>query len=424
VALSVLRAAKGIGTALLFAAFAGAPACSSSDDPDDAGGASGSVARGGSGATIGRSTGGSGGSTIGVGGAGGNVGATGGAGGTGGSGGTGATASSGDACSGLPLEDSDAGAGFEACEGLAYEAESVPVDLYVMMDRSISLSETDTASGGTRWEALRGAIATFVGEAPTQNLRVGMGFFGRTGGNDDELDCDVDYYAEPAVEIAGLSDVGAAITDAMTRVSPGGFTPTAPALAGALAYATEWATDNPGRATAVVLVTDGYPTQCEPRSVSAIAELAENARVTEPYVRTFVIGLAAEFNLDGIARAGGTRQAYRVDAGDSTSSFLEALRNVSNTKLSCRYEIPSPPSETMQIDHEEVRVTYTGVDGSVEEVPRISDLEACGRNPNGGWYYDDPQAPTQILVCPCTCNRFDAGRVEVALGCRPRIGIR
>jgi len=365
--------------AALSLALGAAPACGNSDQGGDAAGRGGGNARGGSGATVGFGTGGNGGSIVGVGGAGGAAGTA------FGSGGTAGTASSGDACSGLPLEDSDAGAGIVACRGLAYEAESVPVDLFVMMDRSISLSETDAASGRTRWEALREAIATFVDEGANQNLRVGMGFFGRTGGNDDALDCDAGYYAEPGVEIGPLSQVGAAITDAMTRVSPGGFTPTAPALLGALEHAAEWATHNPGRATAVVLVTDGYPTQCEPRSVSAIAELAEAAHVTEPYVRTYVIGLAAEFNLDGIARAGGTQKAYRVDAGDSTSSFLQALRSVSNTKLSCRYEIPSPPGTTMVIDHDEVQVTYTNVEGSVEEVPKISDLEACSRNPNGGW---------------------------------------
>jgi len=71
-----------------------------------------------------------------------------------------------------------------------------------------------------------------------------------------------------------------------------------------------------------------------------------------------------------------------------------------------------------------VQVTYTSADESREEVPRISDFSACSRNPNGGWYYDNPAAPTQILVCPCTCSRFEAGRVDVALGCKPSVGIR
>lgn len=367
------------------------------------GGASGSSSSGGSAATT----------------------ATGGSGATSGtSGGAAGSAVSGDACRGLPLEDADGGAGVTACRGVSYEAEAVPVDLYLMMDRSISLSEIEPTTGATRWESLRTAIAAFIDEADDENLRLGLGFFGRTGGNDDALDCDPSFYATPAVEIGKPSDVGRDVVDALFTVQPGGFTPTGPALAGALQHASEWAANAPGRATAVVLITDGYPTQCDPRGISAIAELAEQAHSQEPYVRTFVIGLAAEFNLDSIARAGGTHQAYRVDAGDPSGSFLAALRNVSNSKLACSYEIPDPPVGTMKIDYDEVQVTYTSADKSLEEVPRITDYAACARNPNGGWYYDDPAAPTQILVCPCTCSRFEAGRVDVALGCKPSIGIR
>jgi hypothetical protein len=293
-----------------------------------------------------------------------------------------------------------------------------------MMDRSVSLSEVDETTGATRWESLGGSIAAFIDEANDQNLRLGLGFFGRTGGNDDSLDCDPSFYASPAVEIGELSEVGADVLDALSAIQPGGFTPTGPALAGALEHASEWAANAPGRATAVVLVTDGYPTQCDPRGISAIADLAEQAHSRDPYIRTFVIGLDAEFNLDSIARAGGTRQAYRVEQGDPAGSFLRALRNVSNSKLACSYEIPEPPADTMKIDYDEVQVTYTAADMSREEVPRISDFTACSRNPNGGWYYDNPASPTQILVCPCTCSRFEAGRVDVALGCEPSIGLR
>jgi hypothetical protein len=415
---------KGSAFALLFAAVGLAQACSN-DDPflEGTAGGTGGSARGGATATGGRApSGGASGSSATGGSA---TAATGGSGGTAGtSAGTAGSTASGDACPGLPLEDADGGASVEAYRGVSYEAESVPVDLYLMMDRSISLAEVDSQTGATRWESLRVAIASFVDEAKNQDLRVGLGFFGRTGGNDDSLDCDPSFYASPAVEIGEVSEVGGDVLDALSAIQPGGFTPTGPALAGALEHASEWAANAPGRATAVVLVTDGYPTQCDPRGISAIADLAEQAHAYEPYVRTFVIGLAAEFNLDSIARAGGTHQAYRVDEGDPAASFLGALRNVSNSKLACSYEIPDPPADTMKIDYDEVQVTYTSADMSREEVPRINDFAACSRNPNGGWYYDNPASPTQILVCPCTCSRFEAGRVDVALGCKPSIGIR
>ena len=43
----------------------------------------------------------------------------------------------------------------------------------------------------------------------------------------------------------------------------------------------------------------------------------------------------------------------------------------------------------------------------------------CGANPTG-WYYDDPAAPTQILLCgsECTTVKADAmATINVVLGC-------
>jgi hypothetical protein len=71
-----------------------------------------------------------------------------------------------------------------------------------------------------------------------------------------------------------------------------------------------------------------------------------------------------------------------------------------------------------------VQVVYTPPSGNAEEVPSISSLGACAKNATGGWYYDDPNQPSKITVCPCTCARFGAGRVDVRLGCKPRLGLR
>ena len=329
-----------------------------------------------------------------------------------------------EACEGLPFESEGGGGGDESCAGVASEAESVPVDLFIMMDRSQSLGNEVPDTGQTRWEALRDAVGAFVDAAQDDDLRVGIGFFNRTGGNDDTLDCDSDYYAQPKVEIGPIDEVGGDLLGAMDDTYPGGLTPTAPALSGALAYASAWAEENPGRATFVVLVTDGHPTQCAPTAVSAVADIAEAAHVQEPYVRTYVVGLDAEFNLDNIARAGGTLSAFLVDSENVTDSFVGALRNVSNSRLACEYDIPPAPNENQRVDFDEVQVTYTTGEDETEEIPRIGSLEACGRNPNGGWYYDDPNEPTRIRVCPCTCTRFQAGRVDVRVGCRPKVGLR
>ena len=144
------------------------------------------------------------------------------------------------------------------------------------------------------------------------------------------------------------------------------------------------------------------------------------------HIRTFVIGVGdvARFNLDNYARSGGTRHAFLTDSGDITRTFVEALGNIRNRDLACEYQIPTPP-EGMKVDTTKVQVVYSpATTGTPEEVPSIDGLAACANNPNGGWYYDYPANPSKIVVCPCTCARFQAGKVDVRLGCKPRVGLR
>lgn len=325
---------------------------------------------------------------------------------------------------GAPAETAGAGGAGPACRGISVEAEVIPVDLFLMMDRSQSMGFSVEGSSMTRWEALREAVETFVTDPAAAEIGGGIGFFSLSGGANDELDCNADDYAEPVVPIAPLGEVGADLIEAIEEVTPGGLTPTVPALEGAINYARAWQGENPDRASVVVLVTDGFPTQCStaPDEIAAVAKAGYDS---DERVRTFVIGVGevARFNLDNYARAGGTQQAYLTEADDVSSSFVEALTNITSGELACEYRIPAPPDD-MKIDVDEVQVIYTPAAGDPEEVPSISSLSACAKNPNGGWYYDDAANPTKISVCPCTCARFRAGRVDVRLGCKPRVGVR
>jgi hypothetical protein len=346
---------------------------------------------------------------------------------------------SGEACKGLPIETSSAegGAGgadassgeagdtaIEACNGVSVEAEAVPVDVFVIMDRSQSMGLTVRGSQLTRWDALHAAMQSFTQNPDAAGIRAGIGFFSLSGGADDAQDCNPAGYAAPSVPIGLISEVGPNLAAAMNDVTPGGLTPTVPALQGALSYARSWAQKNPGRATTVVLVTDGFPTQCD-NAPEHISEAAQAGYQSPEHIRTFVIGVGdvAKFNLDNYARAGGTKTAYLTDAGDVTTTFVDALNNITNRALACEYQLPPPP-DGMKLDTTKVQVVYTPASGAAEEVPSISSLSACAKNPNGGWYYDNADSPSKITVCPCTCARLQAGRVDVRLGCKPRLGLR
>jgi hypothetical protein len=383
------------------------------------GGSAGSANGSGSGGTTG-TTGGTGNATS----SGGTTGTTGGTGNATSSGGTGAYPTS--ACEGLPFESAgEGGRNDGACIGVSNEAESVPIDLFIMMDRSMSMDELVPGGQMTRWQALHKAVETFVDSGSDGDIRAGIGFFGVTGGNDPSLDCDQRRYATPKVEIGPLDEVGPDLVAAMDDVAPGGLTPAGPALAGALEHASAWAKDNPGRVTAVVLVSDGYPTQCDPLTPSGLGTIAQQAHENAPFVRTYVIGLDAKYNLDAVALAGGTHSAFIVENGDFASSFASVLENVANTKLACEYALPPSPDASKKLDFAKVQVTYAPASNDVEEeIPSVPNLSGCGQSANGGWYYDNVSNPTSILVCPCTCARFDAGRVDVRVGCKPRVGVR
>jgi hypothetical protein len=46
----------------------------------------------------------------------------------------------------------------------------------------------------------------------------------------------------------------------------------------------------------------------------------------------------------------------------------------------------------------------------------------CGAT--GGWYYDNPAAPTKVTLCPQTCGPLQMtanSKVQVLYGC-PRVG--
>lgn len=83
--------------------------------------------------------------------------------------------------------------------------------------------------------------------------------------------------------------------------------------------------------------------------------------------------------------------------------------------IPCAFAIPEPPAG-MTFDRDRVNVLYTPGGGSAAEtIPRASDCSG-----GAGWVYDDPAAPTQILLCPSDCSRVesdDTGHVQIQLGC-------
>jgi hypothetical protein len=416
------------------------------------------------------------------------------------------------------------------CSSSMTPAEPVPLDLYVLMDASLSMNEV--TSTGTKWGDVRAAMKTFFESQSSAGLGVGLKFFPGvqsganatcssdgpdtaacgaygpcdrrktcvgsaqsttavsplcvsattcggsitcslikdcTGGNYCAAGptapatacqgctdfagychlrdrCDAAYYATPDVPVGLLDGTNggqaAMLNTMLTAKSPAGYTPTGPALAGALMFARQRIASMPTHRVAVVLVTDGLPggfipgfppAECAPSDIAGISALASGAMGAggAPPVPTFVIGVfapgvaaqTAQTNLDMLAKAGQnstTATAVIIDTGQNVATALQnALKAVQSKAIACEYKLPAGG-----VDFKQVNVSFTSGSTSttIGHAP-IDGTTGAGCDARGGWYYDkDPATgtPTKITACPASCSMFQTdlnGHVDVVLGC-------
>jgi hypothetical protein len=332
------------------------------------------------------------------------------------------------ACPGLPYQPAAGGAagGGGVCTGVAARAPALDLDLYIMMDRSDSMLNV-TSIGFSRWHDVQAAVEEFIATPEAAKIRMGIQFFSLDGGYNDTADCQASNYASPAIEIGDLATTGREIAAAIGAIQPSGFTPSVPALVGAIEHARSWAAGNPPtRATAVLLVTDGFATQCSDQSDQSLMDAALAGMANDPPIRTYVIGVsvgAGKFRLNDIAANGGTGEAYLTDDTDLTGGLVTALRNITTSPLKCEYLLPESPSPLQQVDPALVQVVHTLANGVQQEIPYATTRGGCSPT-YGGWYYDSQTAPTKLIMCPCTCASFGAGRLDVLVGCKPVLPLR
>lgn len=249
---------------------------------------------------------------------------------------------------------------------------------------------------------------------------------GRCAGRDI---CAPETYAQAGSPLVALPAGASTLLGLLADKSPEGMTPTGPALEGALTRARSQVANTPGRRAAVVLATDGFPTNCSPRGIAEIAAVAAGALATSPPIPTFVIGVFtpeessdASLNLSRIAQAGGSGKPTVVStSGNVSQGFLAALNDIRAAALACAYQIPK--AERGQIDLQQVNVRFLTGANAYLTIGQVPAPAAC--NPSkGGWYYTldaTTQQPTGITVCPTTCDLFRAdprGRVDLILGCQ------
>jgi hypothetical protein len=88
--------------------------------------------------------------------------------------------------------------------------------------------------------------------------------------------------------------------------------------------------------------------------------------------------------------------------------------------IPCQWQIPEPPEgEVFDPDHVNVEFFDVGV-GAAETIYYVENAAAC--DPViGGWYYDDNDAPANIILCPVSCDGVsgaaEGSEVNLLFGC-------
>jgi hypothetical protein len=300
-----------------------------------------------------------------------------------------------------------------SCAMSMVTAQQSPLDIYMMLDQSGSMTDT-VSGGGTKWSTVTSALDSFLTQPGLTGFSVGLQYFGLPGSGFGDS-CTASDYATAAVEIAALPGSATALTTSIAAHSPTSGTPTSAALQGAINHASAWATAHAGDVTAVVLATDGDPEECD-TNLTNINAIAAAGWAASPKIATFVIGVGSSLSaLNGIAAAGGTTSAFLVDTNANVNQQFLAAMNAIRNSASCTYQIPLPMSGT--VDYTQVNVVFTPNGGQQLTIPNVANKLACPAS-GDGWYYDNPANPTAIILCETTCGSVQAsGVVQITLGC-------
>jgi len=312
-----------------------------------------------------------------------------------------------------------------ACATAVAEAEPLPLDIYLMLDKSGSMG-TDCNVGSTTassWCHAINAIGGFVSDSSSAGMRVSLGYFSGD-------DCNPAAYANPPVGFGVLDGTSggqaALLISSMNSMSPSGMTPTEAALLGIAQFTA--AEEAVGRIMIGIMITDGLPTRCN-KDTNHLAGIAAN-HLANTGIETFVIGMASAIDFDvieTIAAAGGaaphndfchgTPPCHHYDVGDGDpQAFIQALQMIQASAIACQFKMPTTDAGVIDVD--QVKIEYTpGGTGTPQELTRVDSAGNCVPD---GWYYDDNQNPTSIHLCPDMCTTVQSdpnAKVEVLLGC-------
>ncbi len=314
------------------------------------------------------------------------------------------------------------------CGGQLYSGQGITPDIYVVFDVSGSMATKDDGTT-MRIDAVRGALLTFLNDPAGAGIGVGIGYFGTQPLSCACTSCNPTDYATPAIPIAPLPGQLSPLSASLAAATPTGETPTGAALRGSCGYAAGYKQAHPGHDVVLLLVTDGEPQApltsrgggCNPTLADATAA-ASTCLAGAVTVRTYVLGVGPALqNLNQIAAAGGTKQAYLVESGGGSEILAQLNQIRKDAAIPCTLQIPAT-SGTMPIDLRTINVVTADANCRMTTIGNVAGASACSAQ-LGGWYYDPPTQPTKIQLCDASCAQVATPGTElrISVGCTTQI---
>lgn len=296
-------------------------------------------------------------------------------------------------------------------------------DAAVLCSDPTACTLADFFDPAAKWIPVGMALNAFFADPKSAGTSASLGFFPLM--NTTSTLCSASDYSTPAVALTALPNA-TAFKSSIAAQQPAGNTPTEVALQGAVTYAKTVAAAHPTDATAIVLVTDGDPTQCGvdgTQPISVVQGVAQSAATGTPPIKTYVIGVGDSLaNLNAIAQSGGTGTATLVSVTNPTQTatdFQSALDKIRGDAVSCNVALPKPPDgKTLDINAVNVVATLGGKE----------DVLTYNKDCTGGtgWHYDDANAPKEVQLCAGSCQAIRAdsgGKLAITFGCATKGGV-
>jgi hypothetical protein len=313
-----------------------------------------------------------------------------------------------------------------ACETRRIQQQPQPLGIYVMMDKSNAMVAP--------WLEVSHDLEAFISQLNTLSaVSMGIQFYPLSPPIiSPGAMCDPTQYATPETAIDLLPDNQLALIASITNHSPNAISPwvtptespTDAALQGAILGARSWvnAHDAEHPKAVVLLVTTGVPSSaaspvCQPAvaNVEAVAKDGVSSPTGEPSVPTYVLAVgSASDDLNAIAAAGGTNEAFLKSSG---GTVLDVLLHIRDVALPCDVDVSA---SELSGDRINVELDAPGVPS--KRYGRVGALSECAQVApgSGAWYIDGAGSSAKLRLCPTTCEEaraVPAATLDVIFGC-------